>query len=295
MQKVAVALAGYEREAKDIEQRRKAALTQQVESLTTVQGLCAQLDLAAPTVDETDSLIDTLGEMRDDVAERFAATTVTLSLAERLDDGIKAAREESDRVGAVLTEANKTATEARHATSRTAEEVTRLEGELASQESDYGRQYSELATLLSDFGVEFGDVADPTSFYDVADDLRARRDAWRRSESKARALAQTVSELEAASAHRMDSIEQKKAGIDDTERQLDVLRSDLDETHRQRQEVFGDKDPNAEETRLADDVESTQERLRVANDAAAEAQNELRKLDERISDRRQTWQTVPRP
>ncbi|MCB9413637.1 MAG: AAA family ATPase [Actinobacteria bacterium] len=285
VQRVAVELAGLVREAAEIAERQAAAESARVESLENLKDSCRQLELDVPDdAQAADALLDTLAGMRDEVVERLATTSATITSVEEIDEKINDARDAFDRAATALSEAKQTATAAAFEANRATAEVSRLEGELWLRETEYAEQFVQLAGSLADYGVQLGEADDPLDFDEVADALRTRRDTWQQREGQARELTNAVSDLTAAATHRATAIADKQSDISESEQHLSALQNDLETTRARRRELFGEKDPNEEETLLAAAVDSAQDELKNAEAAAAETRNALVHLEQRISE-----------
>ena len=88
--------------------------------------------------------------------------------------------------------------------------------------------------------------------------------------------------MTAEAQQRAANIEAKQRDITATGHHLATLQADLDAARRQRQELFGDKDPDAEETRLKLAVDAAREVVQAADVAATDARNNLAQLTGRI-------------
>ncbi len=284
-QRVAVELAGLVREAGDIEEGQAAAESARVESLEHLKDSCRQLELDVPDdAQAADALLDTLAGMREEVVERLATTAATIASVEGIDEKIKDARDAFDRAAAALGEAKQTAAAAAFEANRATSEVSRLEGDLARRETEYAEQFAQLAESLADYGVQLGEADDLVDFDEVANALRTRRDTWQQREVRARELTQTVSDLTAAATHRATAIAGRQSDISESEQHLATLQNDIKTTRARRRELFGEKDPNEEETRLAAAIDSAQDELKDAEAADGETRNALGHLEQRISE-----------
>ena len=283
-----VDLARYERDLAGVDERLATAGARRTTLLEQLAQWCGQLDLAAPGGDDSgEALRGTLTGLRDEAAEQYAAHAATITTCERVDDEIKAAREATDRANAELTDANQAAVTAQFELTQATDEVTRREADVTSRETEYAESFARLAETLGRYDVDLADAdadadADEADLGSIAARLEQRRDRWLRRDGQARQLDQVIAAMTAEAKQRASNIEAKQRDIVATGDHLATLQADLDAARRQRQELFGDKDPDAEETRLKLAVDAAREVVQAADVAATDARNNLAQLTGRI-------------
>ena len=284
-QELDVRLAGLQRDVVANNDRQAAKAVERNELRGRLVQKCQRLGLDGLAADDADEAHNArLSDLHGDAAKLYTEIADTIKLAEAIDDQIKSARDGVDRAAEVLAAAGRSAHEAQLAETLLATTLSGLETDVAAAEREGQAAFDRLAESLERYGVDPVALSEAADLGVVAVDLHKRREAWMQREQEVRDLEQAIGEMTTIASQRTASITTMTDAIEAAEQQLSQLREDLETARRQRQELFGEQDPGAEETRLNAAVDAAQLSLRNAEAASGTARNDLDQLTKRIAE-----------
>jgi DNA repair protein SbcC/Rad50 len=266
------------RVSKDLEQltagiREHDEKIRDAEALINESGTAAGLGAANADLTEVIEQLQTANE---------AAVQRTSALVKQAEDNAKAGAALRD----ALDKARESATTVEadfQAAVHQSDTARRLLERLTTEAGELDRQLQRLLGSLGDdvrvFGIEIvsADTADQ-----VQTDLIERRDRWLARQQERLQREQELAALEMHSRHRAELIEAIAEECRKLSRRYEILEAERDALRRERQELFGDKSPEQEEKRLADDVEAADHELAATRQRQHEADRELGQLQTRL-------------
>ncbi|MDX9894901.1 MAG: AAA family ATPase [Desulfofustis sp.] len=229
--------------------------------------------------------LDALGEENN---QRLTSATTILEAAVHTEQSLTVVRDQLDLAKESRFQAEKACQAAAHAVESTDELLKQQEKEADEFRSRLEQDRSALAERLRPFAVE---TLDLDTLEETLRLLTDRRDQWVTRQQEQDRLTKELSALQLTTAHQAEQIERR-------EKELGNLRDRLTELNRQKRELdaertrlFGCKNPDEEEARLAATIEAAEQewdRTRVQWEAA---QQDLTRLQGRISDLEQALRT----
>ncbi len=258
---------------KDLEQLalRKQECTDKIAASAALVGRgCAELSIEVSP--DLSTLLSRLLKENGDTLDR---ETKIVQAAETMEKELATLRESVEKAKDAVVLAERAVQDAAHAKDSAHQAFERGAREAATLDVQHGKEMSEAQQAVSAYGV--GELS-----MDVLDSVRhtltGRRERWisRRKER---------SELERQIVALDTKTEQQKEQISKTDSELNVRRDLLDgllrerETiRRERGELFGDKNPDTEEARLAEAVAGAEGGVEASRLEVDDATRELGKL-----------------
>lgn len=278
-------------EAELAAQAAAAALRQAEESLNKADKEQAQIEQAAQHLNErlaekntaaqdlqqqTESCCAVLALAPEqaqlaELEQRLAANQQAVQTADALTETINQLGKVLDQRRAAQTQAAQAADKAAAAQDQAAAERQRLFDQQTELAQELERNQQQAQAELAVYGVAELPLA---GLEPLALALTARRDAWQRHQQQRVAAAEQIAELHTALKVLRAGIDHRNAQLEQDEPLLQTLRQDAEQLAAKRTALFADKQPDAEERRLA-------QVLKTAEEAAQQAQEEHRRyLDE---------------
>lgn len=263
---------------KDLEQlaagiREHNEKIRETEALISEIGAAVGLEVADTDPAKTIEQLQTANE---------TAVQQTRALVKKADD--------NDKAGAALRDALDTARESLttgeadfQAAVHESDTARQLLERLTTEAEECARQLQRLLDSLREdvriFGIETvsADTAEQIQTY-----LTERRDRWLARRQERQKLEQELAALEMQSRHRAELIEAADEEHQKLSRRHEILATERDALYRERRELFGEKSPEREEKRLADEVEAADHELAAARQRQHEAERERGQLQTRL-------------
>lgn len=214
-----------------------------------------ELIVTNPTLEEK------LRELQKENADLLATATKTVEAAESGEKILSKLRETVEKEKDSVAKAEREAQTASYKKETASQLLDRLKKEadgcLKQQEESLGQLQKELLV----FGIESlsMDTLDP-----VLEQLTSRRDQWTNRNKEKTGLEQEISTLEIQIRHQAEQMQTKEADLKKQNELLTNLLSEQKTFTQERQEVFGNKNVDVEETRLAENVEAANKDLDIA-------------------------------
>lgn len=219
------------------------------------------------------------------VAQRRTAITVRLDqaagiviAAEALEQQLARLRETLDRGRAAVAVAERETQGAAHRMASARQALDRLRQEEVDLQVQQEQALDRLRRDVAGFGVEIGSI---DGLPPVLTELTARRDRWLRRQTKRAEGEREVAALEILTRHQAEEL--RKTGDELTGRRLllEGLQLERQTLGDQRRGLFGDRDPDSEEARLAQAVDSAATACDASRRRRDAANLELGRLSER--------------
>jgi exonuclease SbcC len=225
------------------------------------------------------SAADLQAKLRDRQAQHQQATeqtAKTVQAAEKAEKAYNTARATWDQTNVLLIDAERTVQDAAHAQDSAKQGLERLQQEAAELQQQQDNTLGLLQQEVKIFGIEI-----PTldALATIQQQLTARREQWLTRQQEKTALEQKIATLETKTRQQTERTEQLDGELKKHQQQHASLRHEQDTLRQQRQTLFADNNPDAEETRLAEAVnaeEQNQEAARRNLNAANQALGQLR-------------------
>jgi len=222
------------------------------------------------------------GRIREEMAgvqAKIAETSAVIIMAEEKARQEKAAQAALDKTRETFDKAGKALLEARHKLQAAGLEEERLSREVAERAQEAQKIHAAALKDVEPYGI--GNI--PLDALDtVLKELAGRKEAWRAKEEEKSAREKKIGELKAG-------MEKDQALLENLERDLEARHKDSDDLkttfwslNASRRELFGEKDADREEKRLAQGVDQAGEALERAREAYGIIQKEIGTLKEKI-------------
>ncbi|MDO9527729.1 MAG: AAA family ATPase [Syntrophales bacterium] len=224
------------------------------------------------------------GKVREEIADaqtKIAEISGIIVTAEEMNRKEKAAQDALQKLRTLLEGSGKALQDARHKVETAGREHERLIKEVEALGVELEKAH---AVVLKDV-VPFGIRQIPSTDLDtILKDLTERRDIWQAKLDERTGLEKEIHKLKA-------SIDKDKALLEKLEHDLKESRKDRENMMRQyesqsasRRELYGEKNPDQEEKRLADVVYQASKAFEKAREEHAQMEKELSALKEKIDD-----------
>ncbi|MDR1481715.1 MAG: AAA family ATPase [Synergistaceae bacterium] len=232
-----------------------------------------------------------------------AAAELSRSLDEKI-DRISAVVKQADALETEIKNIAKSIESSRDALDLAKREALRAENEERSNGDLLSRAKEELASLMEEVSKKLDQIRDMLSPYNIAEVSRLSMDApnsiagldrviailsGRLDESianmkRADKLARIIEAISAGMKSRDGEMKRDETALAAQRERLDGIQAEYDSLSRQRFDIFGDRDPDGEEHRLAELVSASEARLESAKGRANASAAALDKLLERIGE-----------
>ncbi len=230
-------------------------------------------------------LDDVLPDLIAREAEKIQAQIVRYSqLINQVEQKSKEAQEsryELEQLNKSRADAEKKRDQCRHDLEMAQNEYAMTEKQAASLKRQYGQTRNQALLLAEPFGTGIDDLT-VTNLDSCLDRLTGRRDKWqaKQAEKEDQRKLINANEFELA---KMQTLQHKlNEELQIKGRDLEAGREEFNKLAGERQNRFGDKNPDEEEKRLSDDVQAAEKELEMANDKLRNAEQELKNLKGKI-------------
>ncbi|WP_020562226.1 AAA family ATPase [Methylosarcina fibrata] len=221
-------------------------------------------------------LSERLRQLQDETVTKLAQEAGIVQAAEALEKEMAGLRESLDGIKETAAEASRETQAAVHNKDASVQLLERLTREAQDIESEKLRLLSGLTQEIAGYGVEFGAI-DP-----VLAELTTRREGWLQRQQARSDLERAIAELELRTRHQAEQIQ---ACGNDLEKQRAIEKNLLGEQETltgTRRELFGDLDPDEEEARLAERIETAEKALDTLRESWHRSSRELNNLNARM-------------
>ncbi len=275
---------------KDIEQAvsgrkdhmdRKEAAGRRIETIATQLSPDMELTASDPELNEK------LKRLQEDNTRRLARITATIEAADTAGKALTTRREALEKAGASVVKAEHEVQTAIHKMDSAGQQCDRLKMEANGYREQQEKSLVQLQTEVRAFGVEALSVG---ALDDVLQQLTSRRDRWTARHKEKAELDQTIAGLEIQTSHQSEQIQKSETELKQRQEQRDHLLQERAALVRERRDIFGDKTPDDEESRLSADIEAADTQLDMARQKQISAHQELSRLKAGITELEQAIQ-----
>ncbi len=262
-----VRLAGLARDAARLDE-------QQREAVASLEAIGSRLDRLAAAV-QTALEQEPLARAREEVAEGLAGCRRRLAEAEALQEQLEQARQEHGVAQETLAGAEKALQEALHRQEIAAGEVQRLAGEGKRVEDDLAAAGRETLRAVQPF-MRFDRLPHDTG--PLLQELEDRMKTWKSARERQEALERELVQLRARHSAARGQLDQGRAAV--AAQRLKVVQGEreLNTLRGQRTALYGGRDPEKEERRLAEAVKDAEQRQAEDATTLAALEQESRSL-----------------
>lgn len=218
-------------------------------------------------------------ERQENEANLQKALSVVQS-SEKLEREIAGIRGALEKMRATLARSEQDTLEAVHRKESAQRAFDRAEKESLSFAGRFRKVKDETLRELSPYGIETLSVQ---LLNEVLEELIARRDRWQDRRRRKTELDNEISALSIETQHQGEEIRKLEAARKEKQEALDTLLGDAAALSGERRRLFGDKDPDMEEERLAAAVEDADKRMEHTRQMLSAANQELATLRHQIA------------
>jgi exonuclease SbcC len=205
----------------------------------------------------------------------------TVLAADMVEKELRTLRESLDKARESAGKAERETQAAAHQKDTAGQLLERLKHEA---EGLQGHQENSLGLLRNDVQL-FGVGALSVENLDlVQGQLTSRRDRWLARQKQKAELDQKISALKMQTQHQTEQIQISDSELKKQQAQLDGLLHQQEALAGERQDVFGDKNPDDEETRLSTAIDSADKEIEAARLRLSAANQEFNQLQSRIEE-----------
>ena len=215
----------------------------------------------------------------DDVRAKIAETTKIVSLVEekgRQEKSTQAALEETRKI---FDNTAKALQEARHKLESTGLDQERLNKECSVLATELEKTRAAVLEDVRPLGVS---QIPPEGFDDLLKDLTNRKEAWQAKEAEKTSLEKKVDELKATIEMKQALLGKLEEDLASRRKDCDSLKGEYESLGASRRELFGEKNADEEEKRLAANVDQANVKLEKAREAYGLVEKEISALKEKI-------------
>ena len=265
---------------KDLEQltaKEKECNEEITASESLVNQSCA--DLAIDGADQ--DLSGRLKDLQKENADKLNQATGTVQAAEAMEKEIEQLRDSLEKIKESVVLADRETQTAAHKKDSAGQELERLKKEVEVLDEQQKQLLTGLRQDLSVYGVKTLSI---DSLDQVQTDLTLRRNLWVARQKEKSDLEQQITALEIQTRHQTEQIQKIDSELKKQQDLLRVLQRERDGLSDERRELFGDKNPDDEETRFTTAIETAEKKLDDTRQVLNEANQELGKLKNRIEE-----------
>ncbi len=263
------------KDLRQLDTQKKAFLQKIAEAETLIKQSCVALSIEASDL----VLMEMLPAMQQAGIDEFNTASKVVQTAEVLEKEISTLRESVEKTNEVVVLLDRQTQSAAHRKETAQQAVERLTIEADALDAQLHKIHGKVAQEVSAYGVTA--VA-----MDVLDQLQteliARRDQWLVRKKQRSELEQAISMREIETRHLQSQIQNDEVEIAKKRQQLVILRGEQDNFSHERQAMFGDKNPDEEESHQAVIVERSGASCDASRQALNLAVQELSKIKHRV-------------
>jgi len=236
---------------------------------------CAELALSAETSQRGDAVRIEL----DTCQKAFAACRETIHKAEKMEQELSQAKSALDSAREALNRHDKARHAAELGCQTAATELERLTRESEALQEDLDRALAEAERAVEPYGCR--DIA-PNNADEVVAALTSRRNDYAQRIKEKEKLEKRLAELDGAGKQEQALLAAAETNLATGEQRLAECVAQRDNLSAQRRELFGDRNPDSEEQRLAAELSRSVAQRDEALGNHHRLQNEVHTLEQRI-------------
>lgn len=223
-------------------------------------------------------LSERLRQLHDETVAKLTREAEIVQAAEAVEKQMAGLRESMDGIRETVAAALREAQAAAHNKDASGQLLERLIGEAQDIEIEKIRLLSDFKLEISGYSVDFRAI-DP-----VLAELTARRENWLQRQRQKSDLERAITELELRTRHQAEQIQSSRNELEKRRSVFKNLRGDQERLIGMRRELFGELDPDEEEARLAEGIETAEKALDALREAWHRSSRELNNLKARMEE-----------
>jgi exonuclease SbcC len=235
-----------------------------------------KLNIEASPEDRTDKVREAIAGVQAKIAE----TSAIIAIAEEKGRKEKSAQTALDKIRETFDNAGKALLDARHKMETAVLEHERLIKDVDGQADDTRKTRTAVLKDVEPYGIS----DTPLEGIDaILKDLTERRDAWRMKEDEKNAQEKKIGELKACIEKHNALLSALEKDLEARRKNCDDLKIEYDSLSASRRELFGEKNADQEEKRLAEAVDKAGKALEKAREDYGQIEKEISALKEKIA------------
>lgn len=252
-----------------------------VEKITALETLIHRMGSELSVEGKGQDVRERLQQLHGETAMTQERETRLLQAAETIEKEIAVLRESLDHCKETVESALRDTQTAAHDNDSTRHLLERLNREAGDLEAERNQSLSGLLQRISCYGVEFQSIA---AIDQILIELAARRDRWLQKQKEKSDLEQNIAELEIRTRHQAEQIRQFGSELEKQGVLLKNLHSERERLSEARRNLFGDLNPDEEEIRLSETLETAEKTLDAFRKALNKSSQELNNLKARMDE-----------
>ncbi|MEI8173413.1 MAG: AAA family ATPase [Deltaproteobacteria bacterium] len=214
------------------------------------------------------------------VQAKIAGTSAIIATAEEKGRKEKSAQTALEKIRETFDNAGKALQDARHKLATAVLEHERLIKDVDEQAEETGKIRTAVLKDVEPYGI--GNI--PLDSLDtILKDLTERRDTWRMKEDEKNAQEKKIGELKADIEKHNALLSALEKDLEARRKNCDDLKIEYDSLSASRRGIFGEKNVDQEEKRLAEAVDKAGKALEKARDGYGQIEKEISALKEKIA------------
>ncbi|MCF6355613.1 MAG: hypothetical protein L3J26_11035 [Candidatus Polarisedimenticolaceae bacterium] len=269
---------------KDLEQV-VSGQKEHAEKIDEANRLIAQACLDLPTGFElaaSDPDLDVkLKGIKDENRQALEHATQVVQTAESVEKELNTLRESLEKAKESVVKAERETQAATHKKDSAGELLKRINKEVEGLQSQQGKSLGISQKDVQVFGVEPLSVG---NLDQIQKQLTIRRDQWVARQNKKAELDQKIATLELQTHHQAKQIQNSGSVLKKQQELHDGLLQEQKTLELERQDIYGDKNPDDEELRLSNAIDSADKKLEAARQKLSAANQALSQLKSKIEE-----------
>ena len=197
--------------------------------------------------------------------------------ANRLDSEIRKADENVHQTKLDLTEAKGKAETANAGLAACERDFKEKKETFGREKERLGEKEAEIRTKLREFGLSVGEAIDSHA---ILDDLNTRLNVFQAKEREKIEVEREIADKDKEEAGSEAALKSAETAHDEAKTACRKAWNKLEAKEKERAEIFGDKNPDVEEERLAREIKSVRDAREAAKEAVGAASNALKEIQD---------------
>lgn len=215
------------------------------------------------------------------VQKRIAEITGFVASAEEKIQQEKVSQKDMEKLRSHLEDLGRSLQNARHRVETAGREYERVKKEVVSLEDEVGKTRTSALKDIEPFGVRQMTSQDLDG---ILKDLTARKDTWQAKQGEETDVESKIQKLKAGINKDKALLEKLEHDLKDLLKDRDVSMKHHESLNTSRFELFGEKNTDQEEKRLAEAVDEAGKAFEKAREEHGQRENEITSLKEKIED-----------
>lgn len=292
-------LAGFREQLAGLQQNQQHNLTQQADCQQEVDGLTVQIRVAFATLQpgiEEENWATSLQAQQQQTVTQLAQIRQQVQDAEEQEKQLNALRTQLQQQQDTLRQLESAAQQANHNHQTANDTCKRLQQEVGKSDTQLSQALANIGVHLQAYGIHTLSLAELANTETA---LSQRRERWLEQSAEGERLKQQQETLQQQLRGLEQQIRERQEETAKQQTKLGSLEQEAANLTQKRVELFGDKQPDMEETGLQQAVEdaakqrdTSQQNAHDANTQLQQSRNEAGTLESAIAERNQQLQSM---